>query len=137
MRPAGDPKTKNVPVEKLLRSTCINAPKTRGVAGSFVDAQTPTGPAAVLRPPPPPLAAILAPAGASYVETLRRPLPSCRILDRDRQRPRITTMKATEVQVLAALDPGESYVEPKFLLVETARRDDGEPVTTIDVISSE
>ena len=35
-------------------------------------------------------------------------------------------MKATEVQVLAALDPGESYVEPKFLLVETARGDDGE-----------
>jgi hypothetical protein len=45
-------------------------------------------------------------------------------------------MKATEVQVLAALDPGESYVEPKFLLVETARGDDGEPLTTIDVISS-
>ena len=45
-------------------------------------------------------------------------------------------MKATEVQVLAALDPGESYVEPKFLLVETARGDDGEAVTTIDVISS-
>ena len=45
-------------------------------------------------------------------------------------------MKATEVQILAALDPGESYVEPSFLLVETARRDDGEAVTTIDVISS-
>jgi len=36
-------------------------------------------------------------------------------------------MKATEVQVMAALDPGESYVEPNFLLVETARRDDGDP----------
>jgi hypothetical protein len=46
-------------------------------------------------------------------------------------------MKASEVKVLAALDPGESYVEPKFLLVETARRGDGEAVTTIDVISSE
>jgi len=45
-------------------------------------------------------------------------------------------MKATEVQVLAALDPGESYVEPKFLLVETARGNDGEALTTIDVISS-
>jgi hypothetical protein len=46
-------------------------------------------------------------------------------------------MKATEVKVLAALNAGESYVEPKFLLVETARRDDGEAVTTIDVISAE
>jgi hypothetical protein len=45
-------------------------------------------------------------------------------------------MKATEVQVLAALDPGESYVEPTFLLVETARGNDGEALTTIDVISS-
>jgi len=32
------------------------------------------------------LAAILAQAPAAYVETLRRPHPSCRILDRDRQR---------------------------------------------------
>jgi hypothetical protein len=46
-------------------------------------------------------------------------------------------MKATEVQVLAALDPGESYVEPVFLLVETARGNDGEAVTTIDLISSD
>jgi hypothetical protein len=45
-------------------------------------------------------------------------------------------MKATEVQVMAALDPGESYVEPSFLLVETARGHDGEALTTIDVISS-
>ena len=45
-------------------------------------------------------------------------------------------MKATEVQILAALGPGESYVEPKFLLVETARGDDGEALTTIDFISS-
>jgi hypothetical protein len=46
-------------------------------------------------------------------------------------------MKATEVQVLAALEPGESYVEPLFLLVETARADDGEAVTTIELISSD
>ncbi len=46
-------------------------------------------------------------------------------------------MKATEVQVLSALEPGESYVEPAFVLVETARADDGEAVTTIDVIRSE
>jgi hypothetical protein len=45
-------------------------------------------------------------------------------------------MKATEVRVLPALDPGESYVEPTFLLVETASRDDGETLTTIDLISS-
>ena len=29
-------------------------------------------------------------------------------------------MKATEVRILKALDPGESYVEPTFVLVETA-----------------
>lgn len=44
-------------------------------------------------------------------------------------------MKASEVRVLRALDPGESYVEPVFLLVETTRAVDGEPVTTIDQIS--
>jgi hypothetical protein len=46
-------------------------------------------------------------------------------------------MKATEVRVLPALDPGESYVEPVFLLVETTLADDGEPLTTIDQISSD
>jgi hypothetical protein len=46
-------------------------------------------------------------------------------------------MKATEVHVLPALDPGESYVEPVFLLVETTLAEDGEPVTTIDRISSD
>jgi hypothetical protein len=45
-------------------------------------------------------------------------------------------MKASEVRVLPALDPGESYVEPVFLLVETALADDGETLTTIDHISS-
>jgi hypothetical protein len=45
-------------------------------------------------------------------------------------------MKATEVRVLRALDPGESYVDPVFLLVETTRAEDGEPLTTIDQISS-
>jgi hypothetical protein len=46
-------------------------------------------------------------------------------------------MKATEVRVLPALDPGESYVEPVFLLVETSLAEDGEPLTTIDQISSD
>lgn len=45
-------------------------------------------------------------------------------------------MKATEVRILPALDPGESYVDLVFLLVETTVADDGEPVTTIDQISS-
>ena len=45
-------------------------------------------------------------------------------------------MKATEVLVLPALDPGESYVEPAFLLVETAAGDDGGTSTGIDLIQS-
>jgi len=44
---------------------------------------------------------------------------------------RITTMKTTEVRILKALDPGESYVDPAFLLVETHFDDDGEPVTNV------
>jgi hypothetical protein len=50
--------------------------------------------------------------------------------------PLITTMKATEVLVLPALDPGESYVEPAFVLVETAAGDDGGTITAIDLIQS-
>ncbi|HVS25336.1 MAG TPA: hypothetical protein VMU03_16540 [Gammaproteobacteria bacterium] len=46
-------------------------------------------------------------------------------------------MKASEVRILPALDPGDSYVEPVFLLVETTLADDGEPVTTIEQISSD
>ncbi|HUL81541.1 MAG TPA: hypothetical protein VL131_05335 [Gammaproteobacteria bacterium] len=46
-------------------------------------------------------------------------------------------MKASEVRVVPALDHGESYVEPVFLLVETALADDGEPLTTIEQISSD
>jgi hypothetical protein len=45
-------------------------------------------------------------------------------------------MKATEVSVLPALDPGESYVEPAFVLVETAAGDDGGTITAIDLIQS-
>ena len=41
-------------------------------------------------------------------------------------------MKATEVRILPALDPGESYVDPAFILVETALDDNGDPVTTIE-----
>jgi len=45
-------------------------------------------------------------------------------------------MKASEIRVLPALDPGESYVEPTFMLVETAPNEGGEPVTTIDHVAS-
>ena len=45
-------------------------------------------------------------------------------------------MKATEVRILPALDPGESYVDPAFVLVETALDDDGEPVTTIEHVAN-
>lgn len=46
-------------------------------------------------------------------------------------------MKATDVRILEALEPGESYVEPNFLLVETATDDHGEVVTTIEHVTSE
>jgi hypothetical protein len=81
-----------------------------------------------------PRAASLAPQ-RGYVQTQRtsvRPLPHTRA-----QSAKEKNMKASEVRVLPALDPGESYVEPVFLLVETALADDGETLTTIDLISSD
>ena len=45
-------------------------------------------------------------------------------------------MKAAEVRIQKALDPGESYVDPAFVLVETALGDDGEPVTTIEHVAN-
>lgn len=45
-------------------------------------------------------------------------------------------MKASEVRVLPALDPGESYVEPTFVLVETAVGERGDPVTTIEHLAT-
>ena len=45
-------------------------------------------------------------------------------------------MKAAEVRIQKALDPGESYVDPAFVLVETALADDGEPVTTIEHVAN-
>ncbi len=45
-------------------------------------------------------------------------------------------MKASEIRVLPALDAGESYVEPAFLLVETTVDGGGEPVTTIEQFAS-
>jgi hypothetical protein len=45
-------------------------------------------------------------------------------------------MKATEVRILPALDPGDSYVEPTFMLVETELAEDGSSVTTIEHVAS-
>jgi hypothetical protein len=45
-------------------------------------------------------------------------------------------MKATEVRILPALDPGESYVEPTFVLVETELAEDGSAVTTVEHLAS-
>ena len=45
-------------------------------------------------------------------------------------------MKASDVRILPALDPGESYIEPRFLLVETTWDGDGETVTRIDQITN-
>jgi hypothetical protein len=49
---------------------------------------------------------------------------------------RTTTMKASQIRILKALDPGESYVDPAFVLVETALDEDGETVTTIEHLAS-
>jgi hypothetical protein len=47
----------------------------------------------------------------------------------------VIAVKSADVRVLPALEPGESYVDPNFLLVETTFADDGEPVTSIDHIT--
>jgi hypothetical protein len=46
-------------------------------------------------------------------------------------------MKASEIRILKALDPGESYVEPTFVLVETSVGEDGDTATTIEHVASE
>ena len=45
-------------------------------------------------------------------------------------------MKAAEVRIQKALEPGDSYVDPAFVLVETELGDDGEPVTTIEHVGN-
>ena len=45
-------------------------------------------------------------------------------------------MKASEVRILPALDPGDSYIDAAFMLVETALDDNGDPVTTIEHVAS-
>ena len=44
-------------------------------------------------------------------------------------------MRATDVRILPALNPGESYIAPCFLLVETTEDERGETVTSIDHVS--
>ena len=45
-------------------------------------------------------------------------------------------MKATDVRILPALDPGESYTDSAFVLVETTVGDDGETATTIEHVAN-
>ena len=46
-------------------------------------------------------------------------------------------MRASEVRILPALDPGESYVDPTFVLVETTLDRDDQTTTTIEHVASE
>jgi len=46
------------------------------------------------------------------------------------------SMKAIDVRTLPALEPGESYVDPSFLLVETVFDNNGDTVTTIEHVSN-
>jgi hypothetical protein len=46
-------------------------------------------------------------------------------------------MRASQVRILPALDPGESYVDPSFVLVETTLAGDAETSTTIEHVASE
>ena len=46
-------------------------------------------------------------------------------------------MRATDVRVLPALDPGQLYAEANFILVETAVDEQGETVISIDHVSAD
>jgi hypothetical protein len=46
-------------------------------------------------------------------------------------------MRASKVRILPALDPGESYVDPTFVLVETTLGGHEETTTTIEHVASE
>jgi hypothetical protein len=45
-------------------------------------------------------------------------------------------MRASQVRILPALDPGESYVDPTFVLVETTLDGVDELTTTIEHVAS-
>ena len=44
-------------------------------------------------------------------------------------------MKATDVRVLPALNPGDTYIEPNFLVVETTVDERGDTMTSIARVS--
>jgi len=46
-------------------------------------------------------------------------------------------MRAIQVRILPALDPGESYVDPAFVLVETTVDGSDETTTTIEHVASD
>jgi hypothetical protein len=46
-------------------------------------------------------------------------------------------MRASKVRILPALDPGESYLDPTFVLVETTLVDADQTTTTIELVTSE
>jgi hypothetical protein len=46
-------------------------------------------------------------------------------------------MRASQVRILPALDPGESYVDPTFMLVETTLAGADETTTTIEHVASQ
>ncbi len=45
-------------------------------------------------------------------------------------------MRATDVRILPALESGESYIEPRFLMVETTVDQQGETVTSINHVTA-
>ena len=46
-------------------------------------------------------------------------------------------MRASKVRILPALDPGESYIDPTFVLVETTLVGEDQTTTTIEHVASE
>ena len=46
-------------------------------------------------------------------------------------------MKATDVRILPALDPGDTYLEPNFLVVETILDEQGEAMTSIAHVNAD
>lgn len=46
-------------------------------------------------------------------------------------------MKATDVRILPALDPGDTYLEPNFLVVETTLDEQGEAITSIAHVNAD
>ncbi len=46
-------------------------------------------------------------------------------------------MEATDVRVLPALDPGDTYREPNFLVVETTVAERGDTMTSIAHVSAD